>query len=128
MTTDTQSAVAAALMQAADLIGAYENHARDNEEIAREAAFAVAQETILALITPDAMAALEAVKAEARREGMRHAETICRAFAKQYAARGLGDFTAFSIAGDAILAAYFNGMADDIKNGEDPAAIRAGKE
>ena len=80
MTTDTQAAVAAALMQAAEkafnVIANYPLRTMltntDNATMMELA--------ILALITPDAMAALEAVKAEARKAAFAEFRAIYRQF------------------------------------------------
>lgn len=57
-TTDTQASVAAALMQAAEMLDRMFAASGENSP----------SDAILALIPPDAMAALEAVKVEARSE------------------------------------------------------------
>ena len=62
--TDTQAAVAAALMQAAEVVYQFFDALSFDDEWSLEDL----QAAILALITPDAMAALEAVKAEARKD------------------------------------------------------------
>ncbi len=61
--TDTQAAVAAALMQAAEVVYQFFDALSFDDEWSLEDL----QAAILALITTDAMAALEAVKAEARK-------------------------------------------------------------
>ena len=73
MTTDTQAAVAAALMQAADAFAGDDNLSRliccNGQDCGCQGATAAdyVQYQLRALITPDAMAALDAVKAEARK-------------------------------------------------------------
>lgn len=62
--TDTQAAVAAALMQAAEVVYQFFDALSFDDEWSLEDL----QAAILALITTDAMAALEAVKAEARKD------------------------------------------------------------
>jgi hypothetical protein len=165
MTTDTtQAAVAAALMQAAERFP-------DGRQPWPPHAI---RKAILAMIPADAMAALEAVKAEARREAVDamtaaperiwadmdigmvgtgrwvtqgtenpfgRVEYIaatkvqkliraavekererCAAWCKQYANSLRKTYVSNE---DFTVAAYFNGMADDIKQGENPDAMEA---
>ena len=67
MTTDTQAAVAAALMQAANCRHTYGLKDPDDAYGVNTVVY-VSRDAILALITPDAMAALEAERDKARRK------------------------------------------------------------
>lgn len=79
MTTDTHAATAAALMQAAEVEypDDWRNIGGIKEQKIYGVGFRACRAAILAMITPDAMAALEAVKAEARREAEK--EILCAA-------------------------------------------------